>query len=130
MTSIIYPTFALFACACFALSPQALAVCQQGCDTSKGNTFLGDDALVNNTTGTNNTAIGLNALYGNTIGFFNTATGASALRTNTTGSYNTATGASALLDNTTGPNNTAMVIKHCSTIVGAAAIRQWVLRRS
>src|ERR1051326_7187725 len=47
---------------CFALSPQARAVCQQGCDTSNGNTFLGDAALLNNTTGEENTAVGSSAL--------------------------------------------------------------------
>jgi hypothetical protein len=35
--------------ACFALLPQAQAVCQEGCDTTNFNTFLGDDALLNNT---------------------------------------------------------------------------------
>ena len=48
--------------ACFALSPQARAVCQEGCLTNS-NTVLGDDALVNNTTGDCNTAIGSDALY-------------------------------------------------------------------
>ena len=32
IVNITYPAFALFAFACFALSPQARAVCQQGCD--------------------------------------------------------------------------------------------------
>jgi hypothetical protein len=41
-----------------ALSPQARAVCQQGCDVTHANTFLGDDALIANTTGTDNTATG------------------------------------------------------------------------
>ena len=35
------------ALACFTLSPQARAVCQEGCDITKDNTFLGDDALAN-----------------------------------------------------------------------------------
>src|SRR5213592_4067348 len=47
-----------FAFACSALSPQAQAACQEGCDTANDNTFLGDDALVNNTIGFNNTATG------------------------------------------------------------------------
>src|SRR6266550_4588069 len=46
----------------FALAPQARAVCQQGCDLVNNNTFLGDDALINNTTGGSNTAIGYLAL--------------------------------------------------------------------
>jgi hypothetical protein len=110
--------------ACVALAPQARATCQQGCDTGNFNTFLGDDALVDNTTGFGNTAIGsralvnnttgnvntatgYNALYNNTTGYLNTATGAGALNSNTTGYSNTATGASALSSNTTGYSNTA-----------------------
>ena len=31
--------------ACFALSPDVRAACQQGCDLTNGNTFFGDDAL-------------------------------------------------------------------------------------
>jgi hypothetical protein len=60
-----------------ALSPKAGAVCQQGCDNN-GNTFLGDDALLNTTAN------------------FNTANGAFALLNNTTGSRNIANGANAL----------------------------------
>jgi hypothetical protein len=96
-----------FVIACFAFSPQARAVCQEGCDTVNGNTFLGDDALVNNTDGFSNTAIGATALFSNTHGFQNTATGTAALQNNTTGSDNTAIGHFALLNNTTGIINTA-----------------------
>ena len=120
-------TLALFliplAVACFALSPEARAVCQQGCDANQ-NTALGDAALVsittgpyntangnqclrNNTTGGSNTAIGSNALLNNTIGNNNTANGASALYSNTSGFQNTASGVDALGDNTTGIDNTA-----------------------
>ena len=52
----------------FALSPQARAVCQEGCLTN-ANTVLGDDALFNNTTGNGNTAIGFDALFSNTTGY-------------------------------------------------------------
>src|SRR5712691_3946359 len=90
-----------FVLACFALSPQARAVCQEGCLTNQ-NTVLGDDALLNNTTGYENTAIGFDALLSNTTGAFNTAIGAFALESNTTGSFNTATGVTALFSNTTG----------------------------
>jgi len=45
------------------LSPQAQAICQEGCDSSN-NTFLGDDTLFNNL-GSNNTAIGSQALHNN-----------------------------------------------------------------
>jgi len=109
--------------ACFALSPQARAVCQQGCDGD--NTFLGDDALVNNAGGYANTAIGADALRANTVGHLNTAVGNSALSSstesfentatgdhalpfNTTGNYNTATGYNALFSNETGDRNTAI----------------------
>jgi hypothetical protein len=92
--------------ACLALPPTVRAVCQQGCDGS--NTFLGDDALLNNTTGFSNTAIGGGALYSNTTGIDNTANGISALGDNTTGSFNTANGYGALTNNTIGDNNTAI----------------------
>jgi Chaperone of endosialidase len=89
------------------VSPQARAVCQQGCDTGNQNTFLGEDALISNTTGINNTAIGENALYSNTTGYENTAIGSFALSSNT-GNSNTAMGSGALTFNTTGAANTAI----------------------
>ena len=88
--------------------PQARATCQEGCDTVNFNTFLGDEALVNNTTGFGNTAIGSSALVNNTTGDVNTATGYNALYSNTTGFLNTATGTGALNNNTTGNSNTAV----------------------
>jgi hypothetical protein len=91
--------------ACFGLSPQARATCQNSCLTNE-NTVLGDDALLNNT-GDANTAIGSQALFSNATGASNTATGAHALLNNTTGASNTATGGSALIYNTTGFFNTA-----------------------
>jgi len=94
---------------------------QEGCDTVKFNTFLGDDALLNNigsgnraigaktllsnTTGSNNTAIGFQALFSNTTVSGNT--GFQALCSNTTGNFNTATGQGALSCNTKGDSNTA-----------------------
>src|SRR5439155_1247098 len=93
--------------ACFALSPQAGAVCQHGCDLIVGNTFLGDEALISNTTGNENTATGAFALPSNTSGFWNTASGSFALVSNSTGSNNTATGVAALANNTTAIGNTA-----------------------
>jgi hypothetical protein len=97
--------FLLITLACFALSPQAQAVCQEGCLTNE-NTVLGDDALLNNT-GINNTANGALALSSNTTGNSNTANGAFALLSNTTGSGNAANGWQALFSNTTGAENTA-----------------------
>ena len=97
------------ALACFAFSPRARAVCQEGCDITNANTFLGEDALINNTTGIGigNTATGYQALLSNTTGFANTANGAVALTANTTGTNNTATGTGALQFNITGAENTA-----------------------
>jgi len=107
-----------FALACFALSPQARATCQEGCFTTN-NTVLGEDALLNNT-GFNNTGIGFNALQINTTGSNNTANGVSALFRNTTGGSNTANGVCALCFNTTGFNNTANGVgarsKNCITV--------------
>src|SRR5437667_238925 len=92
------------ALAWLVFSPTAQADCKEGCDLSNGNTFLGNNALVSNTTGIYNTAIGELPLLKNTTGLNNTATGDDALGSNTTGSSNTANGAEALLDNT-GSNN-------------------------
>src|SRR5437899_225187 len=92
------------ALACFALSPQARATCQDGCLTN-GNTVLGDDALVNNI-GIDNTAVGFNALVSNAAGSNNTAIGFEALVAATSGN-NTATGSQALYSNTAGGDNTA-----------------------
>jgi len=105
-TNIIYATLALFAFACFAFAPQARSTCQNGCG-SDFNTFLGDDALLSNTTGSQNVAVGFQALFSNTTGSLNTAIGLNALAYNTTGENNTATGLQALLLNTTGSFNTA-----------------------
>ena len=130
IANIIHPTFALFTLGYFALSPQARAICQQGCGSSRENTFLGDDALVNNTTGQFNTAIGFRALRDNTTGYNNTATGLQALVNNTTGHNNMANGSSALDRNTIGNFNTANgaaalnrnTTGDSNTAVGAAAL--------
>jgi hypothetical protein len=102
----ILPVLIAVTLGCFGLSPQARAVCQEGCLTNN-NTVLGDDALLNNTIGYANAAIGHNALLSNTSGIYNTATGSGALGSNTVGTYNTATGGPALFYNTTGNFNTA-----------------------
>ncbi|OLE96641.1 MAG: hypothetical protein AUG75_18010 [Cyanobacteria bacterium 13_1_20CM_4_61_6] len=98
----------LLVLACFALSPTARATCQEGC-LSSNNTTLGEDALLDLTTGTDNTALGFNALLSDTTGTHNTAVGSSALYANQ-GSNNCAIGAAALGANTTnsGSNNTAV----------------------
>ena len=121
--------FLLIPFACFALSPEARATCQEGCLTNF-NTVLGDDALLSNTTGSTNTANGYHALFSNTEGFNNTATGSEALSSNITGVGNTATGSQALFSNATGGNNTAIgvsaltgnTIGSFNTAIGLAAL--------
>jgi uncharacterized coiled-coil protein SlyX len=103
----ILPVLIALTLACFALSPQASATCQEGC-FSNGNTAFGDDALINNSDiGYDNTAIGFDALSNNTSGGQNTAIGFDALASNKGGLNNTATGTEALLYNTNGSDNTA-----------------------
>src|SRR5262245_22841755 len=110
ITNIKYPTWRpgffliTLGLAWFALSPQARAVCRDGCNTTSYSTFQGDDALLNEF-GLYNTALGAFALTNNTSGSSNTATGERALFSNTTGEGNTATGNDALDDNTTGSFN-------------------------
>src|SRR6266480_8060496 len=96
ITNVTYPAFGLFAFACFALAPQARAVCQDACLTNS-NTVQGDDALFSLTTGAQNTAVGFNALHNVTTGNQNTAVGYSALLNNTVGGNSTAVGAYSLL---------------------------------
>ena len=79
----------------FVLSPQARAVCQEGCLTNE-NTVLGDNALSSNTTGESNTAAGSSAMLFNTTGLENTATGVGVLLRNSTGNDNVAEGFRAL----------------------------------
>src|SRR5215510_5693568 len=100
----ILPVLIALMLGCFALAPQARAVCQEGCLTNL-NTVLGDDALISNI-GAGNTAIGFQALFSNTTGGGNTANGGAALQSNTRGGGNTATGGSALGLNRTGSVNT------------------------
>jgi hypothetical protein len=76
-------------------------------NTASNNTAVGDQALVNNTNGTENTATGTAALFKNTSGNNNTADGLDALFSNTTGSNNTAHGLLALENNTIGHDNSA-----------------------
>src|ERR1044072_8510311 len=57
-----------FSLIAIAVSSTGWADCQEGCDLTDDNTFLGDATLINNTTGQNNKAIGSEALYSNTTG--------------------------------------------------------------
>src|ERR1051326_6215712 len=93
--------------ACFAFLPGAQAVCQEGCDSSNFNAFLGDDALISNVLGTGNAAFGWRSLFSNVDGSFNTGVGGGALAFNN-GTSNTAVGTAALLLNTIGTENTAV----------------------
>jgi hypothetical protein len=103
------------------LSPQAGAVCREGC-TGVGGTFLGDDATTRHYETAigagalgglggyhvGNTANGANALYSDTFGGNqNVAVGSNALFSNQAGIDNTAKGANALYSNTTGNRNVA-----------------------
>jgi len=75
--------------------------------TGVGDSAFGYEALFRNTSGGYNTAIGAGALLNNT-GSYNTANGEEALVSNTTGTFNTANGLQALISNTTGSNNIAL----------------------
>jgi trimeric autotransporter adhesin len=92
------------ALACFAFSPVAHAICQEGC-LGNDNTVLGDNALVNNAGGFSNTAIGSQALANNTTGRLNTAVGYTALLNSPTGFFNIALGAGAGMKLRRGSNN-------------------------
>jgi hypothetical protein len=93
--------------ACFALSPEARATCQDACLTNN-NTVQGDGALLNLTTGTDNTALGFNALLSEMAGTFNTAVGSQALANHTTSSSNVAIGTQALFSSQSGGANVAV----------------------
>src|SRR5262249_27765638 len=92
----LYPIVISAGLLSLAVSGQARAVWQSGCGVGNNNTFLGESALINNTTGIDNTASGAIALEFNTQGSYNTANGAFALLNNSTGSLNTAMGEAAL----------------------------------
>jgi len=103
----ILPILVTIVLACFAFLPGAQAICNEGCDSSLFNAFLGDDALSSNTIGTGNTAIGWRSLFSNTDASFNTGIGGGALSLNT-GDSDTAVGTAALLLNTVGSQNVAV----------------------
>jgi uncharacterized coiled-coil protein SlyX len=107
-TNIIYLALALFALACFAVSPTARAVSPPpDGGYAGGNTAEGTNALFSLRTGISNTANGFRALGRNTTGRENTAVGKDAMAFNDTGFWNTAVGSSALLHNN-GVGNTAV----------------------
>jgi hypothetical protein len=108
ISNITYSTIALFAFACFTVSPTIRAQLSPPPDGGYpgGNTAEGQSALLSLTTGTYNTAVGFSSLLSNAGTSFNTGVGAGTLLLNTA-AENTATGAGALLSNTTGTQNTA-----------------------
>jgi hypothetical protein len=79
--------------------------------TGNLNTAIGENSLLNDTTGSSNTAVGY-ALFANTTGTSNTGVGVNTLINNTTGAFYTAIGSFAgqVLDSTpgTGRNDTAL----------------------
>ena len=96
--TIAQPLLIAVSFACFALSPRAQAVTTDPEDYFPlFTTAVGQEALLNLTTGYYNTASGFHALYLNTTGDSNTANGVHALHSNISGYYNTASGDSALL---------------------------------
>jgi len=92
---------------------------------SRGNTAVGDGALLNTSTGTNgNTAVGFNALADNTTGSSNTAIGVAAGNTinlATTGSNNTFVGAGSGPSNLTTLSNAA-AIGACAQVSASNAL--------
>ena len=105
LSHISYVAFALFAFACFALSPTVRAVTPAPDGGYPGfNTAEKTNALFSLTTGVQNTALGAGSLYSDTTGSTNTAVGTNALLSNTTAEQNTAVGASALASNTASQN--------------------------
>jgi hypothetical protein len=95
------------ALASFGFFSATQAACLDGCNNGLFNVWQGDDALLNNTTGTGNAAFGWRSLFSNTGSSFNTAIGGGALSLNT-GDSDTAVGAAALLLNTVGSQNVAV----------------------
>ena len=102
----------------------ARVTCQEGCDLSNGNTFLGDDVLVANKLGFDNTGIGDGALASNINGYEDTPNGFEALSRNIIGIENTATGFRALFKND-GHQNTATgsrALYHNTTAIRNTAV--------
>jgi hypothetical protein len=140
LKTIAQPLLIAVSFACFALSPRAQAVTTDPEDyfpnnttavgqqallnltTGSLNTANGTGALYSNTTGDNNTANGAFALYSNTTGYSNTANGLGALYYNRTGYYNTANGAFALYSNTTGNYNTAFGVNALLNNAGSSNV--------
>jgi hypothetical protein len=101
----------LFAYGSYASANAFLGFSGNTTTTGNVNTAVGENSLLNNTTGSNNTAVGY-ALFGNTTGSNNAGVGVNTLINNTTGAFNSAIGSFAgqVLDGTpgTGLNDTGL----------------------
>src|SRR5437763_9748247 len=146
----VYLSALVFVAGSLALSPLALAVCNEGC-AGLGSTFLGDDAVArrygtaigakaeafvkfNTAYGANalyssntylvvrNVAAGCNALFSAQHAFGNVADGANALYSDTTGNTNVAGGYNALFSNEAGSRNTAIGFRALYQNTGASNI--------
>jgi len=99
--------------------------------TESGNTAIGFQAFISDTTGCCNLASGTFALQANTTGCCNAASGNGALQINSTGSDNTADGTDALNSNTSGSLNVAVGLDalqtntdgYANTGIGMEALR-------
>ncbi len=69
------------------------------------NTAIGENSLLNTSSGSNNLAVGFSTLQSNSTGSSNVAVGSQTASGNTTGSSNVAVGRGAIVNNTTGSNN-------------------------
>jgi hypothetical protein len=101
----------LFAFGSYASANAFLGFAGNATTTGSVNIAIGENSLLNNTTGSNNTAVGY-ALFGNTTGSNNAGVGVNTLINNTTGAFNSALGSFAgqVLDGTpgTGLNDTGL----------------------
>lgn len=98
--------------------------------TGVANVAIGGSTLTNNTTGKANTAVGWFSLNANTEGFHNTAIGFNSLRSNIEGNLNSALGDNALSSNTSGSENLALggsALRNNTTGNGNTAIGMSVL---
>src|SRR5438552_16081925 len=100
-TKYITSSIILFAIALFCAPPATYGGVSQGSDT---NTKNGNNALQNNTTGTENSAYGVQALFTNTTGDNNTGIGFQALYSSIDGFSNCALGNQALYSFTSDTN--------------------------
>lgn len=90
-----------------AFSVTAFGVSALASNIGTGNTGIGRDALVSNSTGISNTAVGHNALFANGTSSYNTAVGKNAINLGV-GEKNTAVGESSFYSANTGSENSVL----------------------